>query len=135
MMKIVIDTNIVISAALSHLGNPAKIINLVRNNEDIQLYYNMVIWAEYKKVLSYVRLNLPKEEQEKALESIQETGIIINPVTSKIPLPDESDRIFYDTAKACNAYLITGNIKHYPTEPFILTPAQFVALFSENEHL
>jgi len=132
MMKIVIDTNIVISAALSHLGNPAKIINLVRNNEDIQLYYNMVIWAEYKKVLSYVRLNLPKEEQEKALESIQETGIIINPVTSKIPLPDESDRIFYDTAKACNAYLITGNIKHYPTEPFILTPAQFVALFAEN---
>ena len=31
-------------------------------------------------------------------------------------MPDESDRIFYDTAKAVNAYLVTGNLKHYPEE-------------------
>jgi hypothetical protein len=41
-------------------------------------------------------------------------------------MPDESDRVFYDVAKTAGAYLITGNTKHFPQEPFILTPAEFV---------
>jgi hypothetical protein len=41
-------------------------------------------------------------------------------------MPDETDRKFYDTAKAAGAMLITGNTKHYPDEPFILTPAAFI---------
>ena len=131
-MDIVIDTNIVISAALSLLGNPAGVIRLVRDNEDIKLFYNAVIFAEYKKVLAYPHLNLPAAEQEKALEAIKEIGVILEPTTkSNIALIDESDRIFYDTAKARNAYLITGNIKHYPAEPFILTPTQFINLMKE----
>ena len=132
MIQIVLDTNIVISAALSPLGNPAKVIKFIKNNEDIQLYYNAVIFAEYKKVLAYKRLNLPQEEQEKALEAIIDMGVIHEPTTkSNITLPDESDRIFYDTAKSANAYLVTGNIKHYPpNEPFILNPAQFVDLIT-----
>jgi hypothetical protein len=40
-------------------------------------------------------------------------------------LPDESDRKFYDAAKACHAILITGNQKHFPKENFIVSPAEF----------
>jgi hypothetical protein len=43
-------------------------------------------------------------------------------------MPDEDDRVFYDTAKTAGAYLIPGNTKHFPQEPFILTPAQFLAM-------
>ena len=42
-------------------------------------------------------------------------GIKINPVTSTFSILDEDDRIFYDTAQACGAVLITGNAKHYPS--------------------
>jgi hypothetical protein len=41
-------------------------------------------------------------------------------------MPDESDRKFYEIAKAAGAILITGNTKHYPDEPFIVTPTVFV---------
>ncbi len=132
MVKIVVDTNIVISAALSPQGNPAKIIRLVRDNEDIQLYLNEVILAEYKKVLSYKRLNISEEEQQEALEAMQETGEMIEPIKSDIILPDESDRIFYDTARASGAILITGNIKHFPAAPYIMTPADFMAWYGAN---
>jgi len=54
-------------------------------------------------------------------------GTQINPPTSTISLPDETDRIFYDTAKSSEAVLITGNIRHYPEEPFIMTPAEFLS--------
>jgi len=131
-MQVVIDTNIVISAARVSQGNPAKIIRLVRDNEDIKLYYNAVIFSEYRKVLAYERLKFSLKVQETILDAIQEVGLVINPVASEISLPDESDRIFYDTAKAANAYLVTGNIKHYPDEPFILTPAQFIDLIESQ---
>jgi len=41
-------------------------------------------------------------------------------------MTDETDRVFYDTAKASGAILITGNIRHYPAMPFIMTPADFL---------
>ena len=43
-------------------------------------------------------------------------------------MPDESDRKFYDAAKFCNAYLLTGNKKHYPKDPLVLSPAEFLVL-------
>jgi len=42
-----------------------------------------------------------------------------------VVMPDESDRTFYDTAKTCGAVLVTGNMRHYPSESFIMTPAKF----------
>jgi hypothetical protein len=43
-------------------------------------------------------------------------------------MPDEDDRVFYDSAKLAGAYLITGNAKHYPAQPFVVTPAEFFRL-------
>jgi hypothetical protein len=48
-------------------------------------------------------------------------------------MPDETDRKFYDVAKATDAILITGNTKHYPNEPFVLTPAAFVQRYYSKE--
>ena len=69
------------------------------------------------------------ERQEEILNSVQALGAIINPVPSTFLMPDESDRIFYDTAKACEGYLVTGNSKHFPADdPFIMTPARFIEI-------
>jgi len=129
MINIVLDTNIIVSAALSSEGNPAKIIKLVAANDSMQIYYSHAILDEYKKVLSYERLNLSEEKQTRAVNLIEKYGVCVQPETSDIPLPDESDRIFYDTAKAVNANLVTGNLKHFPEESQIVTPARFVEIF------
>ena len=128
-MNIVLDTNIIISAVKSPKGNPAKIINLIYDNNDLQLYYSDNIFAEYKKVLAYDRLKILSETQKEILEVVKEVGTLIKPDISDIELPDESDRVFYDTAKAVTAYLITGYLKHYPKESLILTPARFIGNF------
>lgn len=126
--KVVIDTNVFISSRISALGNPAKIMNLIADGQ-IELCYSSDILDEYKRVLAYPKFKFSIESQKLAVEDIANIGEIINPVPSTITLPDETDRIFYDTAKTVNAYLITGNARHYPEEARILTPAQFIEMF------
>jgi putative PIN family toxin of toxin-antitoxin system len=129
MIKVVLDTNIIISAAISNKGNPSKIISLVSEGK-LTMYFNAPILNEYADVLSRDKFKLNIIKQKAVIDKIKEIGILIEPNKSSISLPDESDRKFYDTAKAANAYLITGNTKHFPEEPHILTPAQFTAASS-----
>jgi len=128
--NVVLDTNILVSAAISPNGNPAKSIEFLRNNEDIQVYYSREILAEYEEVLSRPQLNISAGTKTRIISSVISDATLIAPAASTIKLPDESDRIFYDAAKKSSAILVTGNGKHYPAEKFIMTPAQFVALFN-----
>jgi len=132
VINVVIDTNIVISTALSKTGNPAKIVNHILDKEEIQIFYTTKIFAEYKKVLAYKRLNIDVESQKSILKEISEIGILIEPTPSTIPMLDETDRIFYDTARESGATLITGNTKHYPSEAFIMTPGEFFTKLAQG---
>jgi putative PIN family toxin of toxin-antitoxin system len=126
MTSIVIDTNILVSACLSPEGNPAKIMEIYTTKTTIRLFYASKIFEEYNRVLSYERLNIKFEKKEYFLNQIKRVGILAEPTASIIPMPDETDRIFYDTAKSSGAFLITGNMKHYPQEPFIITATEFL---------
>jgi len=128
MHNVVIDTNIIISAVISPNGNPARILNMALDH-DIQVYYSSEILSEYREVLSRVEFDFNLEEQNTVVYGLIKNAIVIEPSVSEIPLPDESDRIFYDVAKESGSILITGNIKHYPIEPIIMTPSGFLELF------
>jgi len=129
MLKVIIDTNVIISAALSPKGNAARIINIIDDNQEIQIFFSSEILDEYKEVLSRERLNIKPEAQICIINTIIKVGMLIKPTGSEIPLPDESDRIFYDAALEAGATLITGNKKHYPAENFIVTPAEFLSIW------
>ena len=129
MLKVIIDTNVIISAALSPKGNAARIINIIDDNQEIQIFFSSEILDEYKEVLSRERLNIKPEAQICIINTIIKVGMLIKPTGSEIPLPDESDRNFYDTALEAGATLITGNKKHYPAENFIVTPAEFLSIW------
>jgi putative PIN family toxin of toxin-antitoxin system len=133
MTKIVIDTNIFVSAALSPVGNPAKIIAKISSSSEIQVLYSADILAEYSRVLSYKRLGIADEMRTNIITSLLAFGTLVEPAVSTIPLPDETDRIFYDAAQASGAILVTGNIKHFPKEPFIMTPADFLRRLNNKE--
>ena len=130
MRKIVIDTNVIVSAALSGKGNSYEIIDLVSERK-LSLYYSEDIMSEYREVLSRDKLRISTAIQAGIIAKIEEIGISLSPAKSDTPLPDETDRMFYDAAIEVKATLITGNTKHYPDEPFIMTPAQFLATFAD----
>ena len=132
MQRIVIDTNVIVSAALSPTGSPAKIIELITESNEIQIYYCAEMMAEYIEVLSRDYIKLSIEVQHSMTDAIKSVGTLVSSSISVVELPDEDDRVFYDTAKENGAILITGNTKHYPAESFIMTPAEFMALLEKT---
>jgi len=127
MPRVVIDTNILVSALWTPPGNASNIINLVLTDK-ITPCFDQHILNEYRVVLSRPRFAFSTEQVNGLLSEITNRGISVIVLPSLIELPDESDRKFFDVAKYCGAYLITGNIKHYPKEPFIVTPARFLSI-------
>ena len=127
MQKIVVDTNVIISAAISNKGSSAEIVRKISDGE-LELLYNVGILVEYADVLARNKFGFSIEKQTLLLKKIIEMGTVFNPVVSDIILIDEDDRIFYDTAKEANAILITGNSKHYPNESFIMSPSSFIEI-------
>jgi len=67
------------------------------------------------------------------LNSDRNIGISFNPFPGNAKLPDESDRIFYDTAKESGSILISGNLKHFPKEPFIMPPVDFLKMVEKEK--
>ena len=125
MQKVVVDTNVLVSALWSKQGNPNRILEMIFLKE-IVLYYCPEIMEEYKNVLSREKLNFAEEKTLPLLQEITKNAVLTEPATSTVFFSDESDRKFYDIAKENDAILITGNSKHYPDEPQILTPFKFL---------
>jgi len=132
-INVVIDTNILVSALWSEQGKPAMILTLIINDLLIPCF-NAEIVQEYTGVLSrpHLSFHFKKARVDVIINKIKADGLSVVVKPSSIAFVDESDRAFYDVAKASGAYLITGNSKHYPDEPFILSPSQFLLLGALN---
>jgi len=79
-IKIVLDTNVLVSSLITKKGNCADIIKLV-TMQKIQLYYNAEIFAEYKRVLAYQRLSFTSRETSPLLNIIFKQGIAFTGTT------------------------------------------------------
>ncbi len=134
MNSIVLDTNILVSAALRANSNPRKILDIVTKRHLIP-YYSEEIFNEYAEVLNREKFCFSKWEIEILLDYIIDYGICIVPVRSIHAMVDEKDRIFYDTARTANAILITGNKKHFPDEDFIMSPSVYCEKYLVVEYL
>ena len=125
-MKIVLDTNIIVSAFLNPRGLPAEIIALVVTKKVVVCYDNKIL-SEYTEVLTRAKFGFNAELVHDFLEFIKNNGEYIVAEVQKIQFNDEDDKKFYDVYKSSEAeYIVTGNIKHYPQEKNILTPKEFI---------
>jgi len=129
LIKIVLDTNILVSSQMCAKGYPSEIVTLIRKNK-LQPYYNTEIMNEYNRVLRYPRLQITHREISVIINLISRKGFAMEIAKSILEMPDEDDRVFYDLHKAAKAILITGNIKHYPSENSIMKPADFMKYYS-----
>ena len=125
-MKIVLDTNVLVSALINPEGLPAKILNLVLNGKLTVLYDNRII-GEYRAVLIRKKFGFSSEMIEPLLDFIECEGDFVASEPLKLHFADEDDKKFLEVAESGNAeYLITGNIKHFPIEDNIVTPSIFL---------
>jgi len=127
-MRIILDTNVIVSAFLSYNGIPAKILTSFLDG-CLTLVYDNLIFAEYVRVLFKDKFKIDKEKAGDILDSIQKKGEYGIANTLRTKFSDESDKKFYELLKSTNVdYLITGNKKHFPNEKNILTPREFLDL-------
>jgi putative PIN family toxin of toxin-antitoxin system len=130
MRRVVLDTNVLVSALWTPLGNPSIIVSLMLSDK-ITPYFDYRILAEYHAVLKRPKLSFSNNDVHKLLAEIERRGLSVVVKPSAVPMTDETDRKFFDVAKTCEAILITGNRKHYPQDPLVMTPAEFVLSFRD----
>ena len=132
----VIDTNVLVSALLSSKDDTAtvQVLGKVITGEIIPVYSN-VITKEYWEVLSRRKFGFSADLIEYLMSAIEKYGILVDPSFSGITLSDMKDVPFYEVVlekRDDNAYLVTGNIKHFPKEPFIVPPRELLDILNNK---
>lgn len=131
----VIDTNVIVSALISKNidSNPGKVFRAIVQERIVPLY-NDEILAEYRCVLSRSKFHLSLDLIETVLKAIIVDGLNLDRVPATgIDFPDPKDIVFYEIAISKeNAYLVTGNIKHFPVRSFIVSPAEMVEILGDD---
>ena len=135
LLYAVIDTNVLVSAFLKENSIPRYVINAMYAGNIIPIY-NAEIIAEYTAVLHRPKFCFPPAAVDVAVNEIQEIGLKFDGISVKEPMPDPKDIVFYAVTlharEKLETYLITGNIKHFPIEPFIVTPHQVLDILAQS---
>lgn len=133
----VIDTNVLLSALLSKRedSSTVRVIDAVFDGKIIPLYHQDIL-EEYDEVLHREKFHLREEIIRKVLNAVMQYGVEVFPQPTGEILIDMDDLVFYEVAmekREDDAYLVTGNQKHYPIKDFIVTPAEMMTIIDAAE--
>jgi len=126
----VIDTNVIVSALYSTKTDAATVLVLdfLTIGKIIPLV-NQEILAEYAEVLSRKKFNFSSEKVSKWLKFFNEYGLQAVRSESQEIFIDEKDIVFYEVALSIEgSFLVTGNIKHFPKTPIVVSPAEMIQI-------
>ena len=130
MIYVVIDTNVVVSAFITKKSGAAtvKILDAIYNKSIVPLYHDE-IYEEYKDVLNRERFHFSKLIVNEFLKTYKNISVKAERVFSGESFIDPDDVVFYEVALSKNnTYLVTGNTKHFPRSPIVVTPAELMEL-------
>ena len=134
----VIDTNVLVSALLSGHSDAATVLLIEKmiSGELIPLY-NAEIITEYTDVLSRKKFGFDKAVVEQLVSSVCGFGLMVEAAQTGVILPDMDDLPFYEVVmekrKTEDAYLVTGNTKHFPAANFIVTPGEMLRIMEAED--
>jgi putative PIN family toxin of toxin-antitoxin system len=115
MTRVVIDTNILVSAAIKEQGAEAGVLALVARGQ-LLLCVSEPILVEYQGVLLRPKLKLNADSVRRLLSVVQREGSLIKPTVRVAVSVDETDNRFLECAEEAKAdFLVTGNRRHFPT--------------------
>jgi putative PIN family toxin of toxin-antitoxin system len=139
ILRVVIDTNHIISAILSSRGASAKLIDwMTRGEEYFKLLLSKPIWDEYRTVADWLIPNTKRPEKERIMKTLYTHSEWIKPHLRLDACSDPSDNHFLECATSGNAdYLVTKNIKHFPPKQYdnvkIVRIKKFLKVLEEME--
>ena len=130
----VIDTNIFVSALITHNSNAstARVLESLFLHRIIPLYNDDII-KEYDEVLHRAKFKLSDDQICTVIELVKQNGIDSSRFPYAGEMPDEDDRVFYEICLSKeDSFLVTGNLKHFPKEPQVITAAEMMEIL-DNE--
>ncbi|MCG0276699.1 MAG: putative toxin-antitoxin system toxin component, PIN family [Thermosediminibacteraceae bacterium] len=131
-MKVVLDTNVLVSALLTPHGPAARVLDAVLAGQ-LSLVFDDRILYEYEEVLRRERFGFAQEDVKALLDFIRSEGLGVVAPPLRIALPDPDDLMFVEVAVAGRAdAIVTGNKKHFPEGCCggipVMSPAEILSL-------
>ena len=128
----VIDTNVLVSALLKWDSIPGQVVQQTYAHEIIPVFNDSIL-QEYEEVLSREKFHFPKETVEFLLSRLKAIGESMTTVESLVGnFPDPKDVVFFEVTmeknKTDDAFLVTGNLKHFPKHSKVVTPADMLRI-------
>ena len=134
---VVIDTNVLVSALITrNESSPTvRILRFLADGKIVPVYSDEIV-KEYGEVLRREKFKLPERIIKNLLNDITDNGLKITEIQEVYePLPDPKDVVFYAvtlSAQDKDAFLVTGNGRHFPEKPFVVTPSELVEILKEE---
>ncbi len=131
----VIDTNVLVSALLRWDSVPGAVLEHALVGSIIPLLSEEIM-EEYEEVLHRKKFSFKEEDIKAVMEGIRMRGVFLDPEMVEANLPDPKDVIFYavtmEARKGSDARLVTGNIRHFPLKPYIVTPREMLTILENG---
>ncbi|MBD0319423.1 MAG: putative toxin-antitoxin system toxin component, PIN family [Gemmatimonadetes bacterium] len=137
-MRVVLDTNVIVSALLSPAGAPGRVLDLLSTGRIVALYDDRML-GEYRDVLPRPGLKLSDAVVGATLDFIRREGLLVLAPPLRVDLPDPDDRAFIEVAAEGGAVaIITGNIRHFAAACALvgvpaMTPAEFIRFWRDQD--
>jgi putative PIN family toxin of toxin-antitoxin system len=135
MIRVVLDTNILVSALLQPESLPARVFLTALAAGKARLCVSGDVYAEYEEVIRRPKFNRSEGVIEMALRAIRQNGFWVKPSEKVRTCFDPDDDIFLECSQAARAhYLVTGNLKDFPTKwagTEVVTARQFLDALPE----
>ena len=128
----VLDTNVLVSAMLKIGSVPFEVVMEALNGDIIPLLSDE-IFREYEDVLSRPKFKFDGKTVKILLDDFKHRAVHVNADAESVKhlVLDEKDAVFYavlmERRKENDAYLVTGNMRHFPMKPYIVTPREMLA--------
>jgi putative PIN family toxin of toxin-antitoxin system len=134
-LRLVIDTNILVSAALKPDGLQRTVLVLAMTRP-ARLYVSQAILAEYREVVARREFKIRRGLRQQLLQLIKNHAQLVNPVRALRVTKDPDDNKFLECADAARAdYLITGNQRHFPKfwkTTKVITSREFISIVAPH---
>jgi uncharacterized protein len=134
-LRLVIDTNILVSAALQPDGLQRTVF-LVAIAKPARLYVTEAILAEYREVLARPEFRIRKGLRQQLLQLIKNHAYLVTPTRALHLARDPDDNKFLECADAARAdYLVTGNQRHFPRfwkQTKVITSSDFIGIVAPH---
>ena len=103
---------------------------------NINMLVNEQILDEYLEVLSRKKFRFPIDAVINLVNEIKKQAIYVDKTPLDEYFPDPDDAVFYEIVmearKDVDAYVVTGNLKHFPEKPFVVTPAEMIEIINRK---